>query len=70
MTTHRDPPLSATVAVRFPPHEAEAIRQLARQLGVPYSEVVRRAVTAYLTPPTAPAETVTVDADAVWSQLA
>jgi Arc/MetJ-type ribon-helix-helix transcriptional regulator len=36
--------LSVTITVRFSPEEASAIRGLAQELGISYSEVVRRAV--------------------------
>jgi hypothetical protein len=37
-------PLSATITVRFSPEEASAIRGLAQELNISYSEIVRRAV--------------------------
>ncbi len=40
--------LSATITVRFSPQEASAIRGLARELDVSYSEVVRRAVRKFV----------------------
>ncbi len=43
--------LSATIAVRFPPEEASGIRELAKNLGVSYSDVVRRAVREFIHPP-------------------
>ena len=36
--------LSVTITVRFSPEEASAIRRLARELDVSYSEIVKRAV--------------------------
>lgn len=42
--------LSVSIAVRFSPREAEAIRRTARQMGETYSEVVRKAVHAYTHP--------------------
>jgi hypothetical protein len=36
--------LSATITVRFSPEEASAIRGLAQELNISYSEIVRRAV--------------------------
>ncbi len=40
--------LSATITVRFSPEEASAIRGLAKELGVSYSDVVRRAVRKFV----------------------
>ena len=40
--------LSATITVRFSPEEASAIRELAQELDVPYSEIVRRAVRKFV----------------------
>lgn len=40
--------LSATISVRFSPEEAAAIREVAQELDVPYSEVVRRAVRKFV----------------------
>jgi len=40
--------LSATITVRFSPEEASAIRGLAQELHVPYSEIVRRAVRKFV----------------------
>ena len=40
--------LSATITVRFSPEEASDIRELAQELDVPYSEVVRRAVRKFV----------------------
>ena len=40
--------LSATITVRFSPDEASAIRGLAQEFGVPYSEIVRRAVRKFV----------------------
>ncbi len=40
--------LSATITVRFSPEEAAAIREVAQELGVPYSEIVRRAVRKFV----------------------
>jgi len=40
--------LSATITVRFSPEEASAIRGLAQELAVPYSEIVRRAVRKFV----------------------
>jgi hypothetical protein len=40
--------LSATITVRFSPEDASAIRDLAQGLGVPYSEIVRRAVRKFV----------------------
>lgn len=42
--------LSATITVRFSPEEASEIRELARKLDVTYSDVVRRAVGAFVRP--------------------
>ena len=41
-------PLSATITVRFSPEEASAIRGLAQELDVSYSEIVRRAVRKFV----------------------
>jgi hypothetical protein len=41
-------PLSATITVRFSPEDALAIRNLAQELDVPYSEIVRRAVRKFV----------------------
>jgi hypothetical protein len=41
-------PLSATITVRFSPEEATAIRELAKELGVSYSDIVRRAVRKFV----------------------
>jgi hypothetical protein len=40
--------LSATISVRFSPEEAAAIREVAQELDVPYSEIVRRAVRKFV----------------------
>jgi hypothetical protein len=40
--------LSATITVRFSPEEASAIRRLAQELGISYSEIVRRAVRKFV----------------------
>lgn len=40
--------LSATITARFSPEEASAIRELAQEIGVPYSEIVRRAVRKFV----------------------
>ena len=40
--------LSATITVRFSPEEATAIRELAKELGVSYSDIVRRAVRKFV----------------------
>jgi hypothetical protein len=40
--------LSATITVRFSPEDASAIRHLAQELDVPYSEIVRRAVRKFI----------------------
>jgi predicted transcriptional regulator len=40
--------LSATITVRFSPEEASAIRELAKELDVPYSEIVRKAVRKFV----------------------
>ena len=40
--------LSATITVRFSPEEASAIRGLAQELDVSYSEIVRRAVRKFV----------------------
>jgi hypothetical protein len=42
--------LSVSIAVRFPPDEAEAIRRTARLEGKTYSEIVRTAVQRYTQP--------------------
>jgi len=42
--------LAATITVRFTPEEADAIRRLAREAGLTYSEVVRKAVQAFTQP--------------------
>ena len=36
--------LSAVITVRFTPEEAELVRHESKRLGLPYSEIVRRAV--------------------------
>lgn len=36
--------LSATITVRFPPHEAESIRNMAKAWQLSYSDIVREAV--------------------------
>jgi hypothetical protein len=41
-------PLSATITVRFSPEDASAIRNVAQELDVPYSEIVRRAVRKFV----------------------
>ena len=41
-------PLSATITVRFSPEEASAIRGLAQELNISYSEIVRRAVRKFV----------------------
>jgi len=40
--------LSATITVRFSPEEASAIRGLAQELDLSYSEIVRRAVRKFV----------------------
>ena len=40
--------LSATITVRFSPEEASAIRSLAQELDVSYSDIVRRAVRKFV----------------------
>jgi hypothetical protein len=40
--------LSATISVRFSPEEAAAIRELAQELNLSYSEIVRRAVRKFV----------------------
>jgi|SRR5215211_9006409 len=40
--------LSATITVRFSPEEASAIRVLAQELDLSYSEIVRRAVRKFV----------------------
>lgn len=40
--------LSATISVRFSPEEAAAIKNVAQELDVPYSEIVRRAVRKFV----------------------
>lgn len=40
--------LTATIAVRFSAEEAEAIRRAAREAGLTYSEVVRKAVQTFI----------------------
>jgi predicted transcriptional regulator len=40
--------LTTTITVRFSPEEASAIRGLAQELDVPYSEIVRRAVRKFV----------------------
>jgi hypothetical protein len=40
--------LSTSITVRFSPEEAAAIREVAQELGVPYSEIVRRAVRKFV----------------------
>ena len=40
--------LSATITVRFSPEEASAIRGVAQELDVSYSEIVRRAVRKFV----------------------
>jgi hypothetical protein len=40
--------LSATITVRFSPEEASAIRGLAQELNISYSEVVRKAVRKFV----------------------
>jgi hypothetical protein len=40
--------LSAVITVRFSPEEASAIRELAQELDVPYSAIVRRAVRKFV----------------------
>jgi hypothetical protein len=40
--------LSATITVRFSPEEASAMREVAQELDVSYSEVVRRAVRKFV----------------------
>lgn len=42
--------LRATITVRFSPEEAFEIRELAKKLGVAYSDVVRRAVSEFIRP--------------------
>ena len=41
-------PLSATITVRFSPEDASAIRDLAQELNISYSEIVRRAVRKFV----------------------
>jgi hypothetical protein len=41
-------PLSAIITVRFSPEDASAIRNVAQELDVPYSEIVRRAVRKFV----------------------
>src|ERR687890_1403213 len=40
--------LSTTITVRFSPEEASAIRGLAQELNISYSEIVRRAVRKFV----------------------
>jgi hypothetical protein len=40
--------LSATITVRFSPEDASAIRDLAQELNISYSEIVRRAVRRFV----------------------
>jgi hypothetical protein len=40
--------LSATITVRFSPEDASAIRDLAHELDISYSEIVRRAVRKFV----------------------
>jgi predicted transcriptional regulator len=40
--------LSATITVRFSPDDASAIRDLAQELDISYSEIVRRAVRKFV----------------------
>jgi hypothetical protein len=40
--------LSATITVRFSPEEASAIREVAQELDLSYSEIVRRAVRKFV----------------------
>ena len=40
--------LSAIISVRFASEEAAAIREVAKELDVPYSEIVRRAVRKFV----------------------
>lgn len=42
--------LEATITVRFSAEEAETIRRLAKEAGLTYSEIVRRAVQHYTQP--------------------
>ncbi len=42
--------LSATITVRFSPEEASEIRELAKKLGISYSEIIRRAVQEFVHP--------------------
>lgn len=42
--------LSATITVRFSPEEAEAIRRMAAERDLSYSDIVRAAVKAYADP--------------------
>lgn len=42
--------LSVSIAVRFTPSEADAIRRTARQEGITYSELVRKAAQRYTQP--------------------
>lgn len=42
--------LTATIAVRFSAEEAEAIRRVAREAELTYSEVVRQAVQMFVQP--------------------
>lgn len=48
--TRRRGRLSATITVRFSPEEASGIRELAKELGASYSDVVRRAVREFIHP--------------------
>ncbi len=48
--------LSATITVGFSPEETSAIRELAKELDVPYSEIVRRAVRKFTHPHSAARE--------------
>lgn len=49
-TTKRRAGLSATITVRFSAEEAEAIRRMAQEAKLTYSDVVRRAVRALTQP--------------------
>jgi predicted DNA binding CopG/RHH family protein len=42
--------LGATVTLRLPQEDAELLRRAAKEMGVPYSEVLRRAVAHFLRP--------------------
>lgn len=48
--TKRRSELAATITVRFPAEEAARIRALAKDTGLSYSDIIRRAVEAYTRP--------------------